>query len=69
MWCWYYESTFYASNSELGETIIGDLTQFQISNEEKETIEHNEVHKILSGLIDKDLIEELFLELFNYRYA
>lgn len=56
MWCWYYESTFYTSNSELGETIIGDLTQFQISNEEKETIEHNAVHKILSGLIDKDLI-------------
>lgn len=67
MRCWYYESTFYASNSELGETIIGDLTQFQISNEEKEKIEHNEVHKILSGLIDKDLIEELFLEFDSHK--
>ena len=52
---------------ELGETIIGDLTQFQISNEEKEAIEHNAVHKILSGLIDKDLIEELFLEFDSHK--
>ena len=52
---------------ELGETIIGDLTQFQISNEEKETIEHNAVHKILTGLIDKDLIEELFLEFDSHK--
>ena len=37
---------------ELGETVIGDLTQFQISREEKERIEHEAVHKILSGLID-----------------
>ena len=47
---------------ELGETIIGDLTQFQISKEEKEKIEHEAVHKILSSLIDGDKIEELFLE-------
>lgn len=52
---------------ELGETIIGDLTQFQISNEEKEAIEHSAVHKILSGLIDKDLIEELFLEFDSHK--
>lgn len=52
---------------ELGETIIGDLTQFQISNEEKEAIDHNAVHKILSGLIDKDLIEELFLEFDSHK--
>lgn len=43
------------------------MTQFQISNEEKETIEHNTVHNILSGLIDKDLIEELFLEFDNHK--
>ena len=32
---------------ELGETVIGDLTQFQISKEEKEIIEHKAVHNIL----------------------
>lgn len=47
---------------EIGETIIGDLTQFQISKEEKEKIEHEAVHKILSSLIDGKQIEELFLE-------
>ena len=43
------------------------MTQFQISNEEKETIEHNAVHKILSGLIYKDLIEELFLNFDSHK--
>ena len=47
---------------ELGETIIGDLTMFQISKEEKEKIEHEAVHNILSNLLDGDKIEELFLE-------
>ena len=47
---------------ELGETIIGDLTQFQISKQEKEKLEHEAVHKILSSLIDGKYIEELFLE-------
>ena len=47
---------------ELGETIIGDLTQFQITKEEKEKIEHEAVHNILSSLIDGEKIEELFLE-------
>ena len=47
---------------ELGETIIGDLTQFQISKEEKEKKEHEAVHKILSSLIDGEEIEALFLE-------
>lgn len=47
---------------ELGETLIGDLTQFQISKEKKEKIEHEAVHKILSSLIDCKQIEELFLE-------
>ena len=47
---------------ELGETIIGDLTQFQITKEEKEKIEHEAVHKILSSLLDGDKIEELFLQ-------
>ena len=47
---------------ELGETIIGDLTQFEISREEKEKLEHRAVHKILSSLIDGKTIEDLFLE-------
>ena len=47
---------------ELGETVIGDLTQFQISKEEKGKMEHNAVHRILNGLLDGNQIEELFLE-------
>lgn len=52
---------------ELGETVIGDLTQFQISRDEKEKIEHQAVHKILSELIDGKQIEELFLELMHMK--
>ena len=47
---------------ELGEIIIGDLTQFEISKEEKEKMEHQAVHSILSSLIDGETIEALFLE-------
>lgn len=47
---------------ELGETVIGDLTQFQITKEEKEKLEHQAVSDILGGLIDGDKIKELFLE-------
>ena len=47
---------------ELGETVIGDLTQFQISKEDKEKIEHEAVHKILLDLLDGEQIEKLFLE-------
>lgn len=47
---------------ELGECVIGDLTQFQIDRNEKEKIEHEAVHNILSGLLDGEEIEQLFLE-------
>lgn len=47
---------------ELGECVIGDLTQFQISKEEKEKLEHDAVHEILSGLLESKMIEDLFLE-------
>ena len=47
---------------ELGETVIGDLTMFQISKEDKEKLEHDAVSKILNGLIDGEKIEKLFLE-------
>ena len=52
---------------ELGETIIGDLTQFQISKEEKIKIEHDAVKKILSNLLDEKQIEELFLEFDSHK--
>lgn len=47
---------------ELGETIIGDYTPFQITKEEKEKLEHEAVHKILSKLLKGEEIEKLFLE-------
>ncbi len=47
---------------ELGEIVIGDLTQFEISREKKIKLEHDAVHKIISTLIDGKKIEELFLE-------
>jgi hypothetical protein len=37
---------------ELWETIIWDLTEFQVSREEKIRIEHDAVHEILKDLID-----------------
>ena len=47
---------------ELGETVIGDLTQFEISKAEKEKMEHEAVSKILGCLLDGKQIEQLFLE-------
>jgi len=47
---------------ELGEAIIGDLTQFQISKEEKMQIEHEAVRKILKDLLDSEEIEKFYLE-------
>lgn len=47
---------------ELGECLISDLTQFQISKENKKIIEHMAVHDILSDLLDGKQIEEMYLE-------
>lgn len=47
---------------EIGEATIGDFTPFDISREEKERLEHEAVHKVLSGLIKRDVIEKYFLE-------
>lgn len=47
---------------ELGEVLIGDLTRFQITKDEKAKLEHEAVHKILGNLMDGEQIEELFLE-------
>lgn len=47
---------------ELEETVIGDLTRFQISKEEKEKIGHEAVEKILSGLLKGEEIKALIYE-------
>ena len=47
---------------EIGETIIGDLTIFDISREEKKKKEREAVHKLLTNFASKDVIEKLFLE-------
>ena len=52
---------------KLWETVIGDLTEFQISREEKEKIEHEAVHKILKDLVDGENIEKLFLEFDSHK--
>ena len=52
---------------ELWETVIWDLTEFQISREEKERIEHEAVHKILKDLVDGEDIEKIFLEFDEHK--
>ena len=52
---------------ELWETIIWDLTEFDISREEKEKIEHKAVHKILKDLVDGEEIEKIFLEFDGHK--
>lgn len=52
---------------ELGECIIGDLTMFDITREEKEIIEHQAVKQILKDLDLGNMIEELFLEFDFHR--
>ena len=47
---------------EIGEAIIGDITQFEISAEEKEKKEHEAIGKILDGLLDGEEIKLLLLE-------
>lgn len=47
---------------ELGKIVIGDLTMFEISKEEKAKREKEAVHKILCGLLDGKEIENLFTE-------
>lgn len=47
---------------EVEEIAIGDLTQFQISKEEKELLGHQAIEKILVGLFDGEQIRKLILE-------
>ena len=52
---------------ELWETVIWDLTEFQVSREEKIRIEHDAVHEILKDLIDWEEIEKIFLEFDEHK--
>jgi len=47
---------------ELEEILIGDLTQFQITKEEKIKLGHEAIDKVLEYLLDKDQIKNLILE-------
>lgn len=47
---------------ELEEIVIGDLTMFQISKEDKEKIGHMAVSKMLENLFNKEQIMNLILE-------
>ena len=46
---------------ELEEILIGDLTQFQISREEKEKLGHEAIEKVLESLNNKDYIKSILL--------
>lgn len=47
---------------ELEEILIGDLTLFDISKEEKEKMGHEAVEKVLEGLMEKEKIQSLIIE-------
>ena len=47
---------------EIEEILIGDLTQFQITKEEKVKIGHQAVEEVLSGLLNKNQIKGLIDE-------
>jgi len=47
---------------ELEEILIGDLTQFEITKEEKQKLGHEAIFKVLNGLLDKNEIISLILE-------
>ena len=47
---------------DIAEALIGDLTPFQISKEEKKKLEHEAIRKIFKGLLKGEEIIALFLE-------
>lgn len=47
---------------ELEEILIGDLTLFQITKEEKQKRGHIAIEKVLDGLMNKEKIKELIIE-------
>lgn len=52
---------------ELWESVIWDLTQFEISKGEKQKMEHEAVHNILKDLVDGEEIEKIFLEFDEHK--
>ena len=57
-----YKVIYMLAIHELEEIIIGDLTQFEISKEEKQKIGHEAVNKILSPLKNGGEIKKIILE-------
>lgn len=57
-----YKVIYMLAVHELEEIYIGDLTQFELSREEKKKIGHKAVSEILDCLIDKKEIESMILE-------
>lgn len=47
---------------EVGEAVIGDLTEFDNTAADKTKIEHEAVHKIFSDILGSEEIEKIFLE-------
>ena len=57
---------FLLSIHEIGETKIGDRTQFDMPHDEKVRIEREAVHQLLSDMISKEELEQYFLEFDNH---
>lgn len=57
-----YKVIYMLAVHELEEIYIGDLTQFELSREEKKKIGHKAVSEILDCLMDKKEIESMILE-------
>ena len=53
---------------ELEEILIGDLTLFQISHEEKEKLGHEAIEEVLSSLADKDFIKSIIESIIEIRH-
>ncbi len=57
-----YKVIYMLAVHELEEILIGDLTQFQISREEKAKLGHEAIEKVLNSLGDKEKIKEIIYE-------
>ena len=57
-----YKVIFMLAVHELEEIVIGDLTPFQITEEDKMKIGHDAISKVLNNLNMKESIEKLILE-------
>ena len=57
-----YKVIYMLAVHELEEIYIGDLTQFEVSREEKKKIGHKAVSEVLACLIDRREIESIIME-------